>query len=515
MRNIEKLAELLLEKYEELSSENESVIIFVYKKELGWEVIKKAYERNYKIINKTLPFKLEYREKIDKYDIGFHNADIPYEEREEIESAFRNGNLKCLVATQTLAYGVNLPADRVIILITSFYDREKKKFKTTPSITDIIQMEGRAGRFGIKEVGYVDKLFYRLSEDTYNKVYERIFENKQTELLESIRNSDGFFNQNDYLGESAILSSFILSAYKISKGDIIGFFNKTYSFRDFKDIRKLNIILDFLEEKGYIEDGKVTKKGDFCISTGVPPTAYEEFLRRVEVKGNIFIKIRPLIYTKKIKDCLELFISGQDSAKFYNEKFTSYLRPFDYPKDGSHELIFFIEGGLFEISNIHNPPSELYFNNEVFHLCKTLFKIPHLVILNEDALRIAHGLRYGLSYEFSPIGSISGIGHMRANAIKSALLLEKKVEGLRFENRVKDILDLIDEKALLEALSIRFIYKENIKRELSFIMNTLKANAEKLLIDERILRGLSLFKLDKESALKLPVEELYQKFKES
>lgn len=513
MKNIKKIAELILEKYEELSNENESVIIFVHKKELGWEIIKKAYERNYKIINKTMPFKLEYAEEIEKYDIGFHNADIPYEEREEIENAFRNGNLKCLVATQTLAYGVNLPADRVIILITSFFDMEKKKHRTTPSITDVIQMEGRAGRFGIKEVGYVDKLLYRLSEDTYNRVYEETFNNKETEILESIKNSHGFFE--NYLGESAVLSSFILSAYKISNGDIMKFLNKTYSFRNFKDIKKLYIILDFLKERGYIDDEKVTKKGDFCISTGIPPTAYEEFLKRVKVNGNIFIKIRPLIYTKKIKDCLKLFLDEKDLSKFYDGGITNYLRPFDYPEDGSHELIFYIKGGLFKIPNIHNPPSELYFNNEVFHLCKALFKIPHIVISNEDALRIAHGLRYGLDYEFSPLGSIEGIGHMRANAIKNALILEKKEMTINFENRVKDILDLINEEALAEALSLRFNHKENRTKELKLIMNALRNNSEKLLIDERILRGLSLFKLDKESALKLPVEELYQMFKES
>ncbi|MCS7245323.1 MAG: helicase-related protein [candidate division WOR-3 bacterium] len=510
MRNIEKLAELLLEKYEELSNENESTIIFVYKKELGWEIIKKAYEKNYKIINKTLPFKLEYREKIENYDIGFHNADIPYEEKEEIENAFRNGTLKCLVATQTLAYGINLPADRVIILITSFYDREKKKYKTTPSITDIVQMEGRAGRFGIKEVGYVNKLLYRLSEGTYDKIYDQTFNNKQVELLENMANSNLLEN---YLGESAILSSFILSAYKISKGNILEFFNKTYTFKDFRDIKKLNDILGFLENKRYIINGKITDKADFCISTGIPPTAYEEFLRRSKVEGNIFVKVRPLIYTKKIRDCLKSFLGEQDLAKFY--KMTSYLIPFGQPEDGSHELVFFTEGGLFKIPNIHNPPSELYFNNEIFHLCKALFKITHLVIPNEDVLRIAHGLRYGLDYKFSPLGSIEGIGHMRANAIKIALLLEKKTKSLNFENRVKDILDLISEKALAEALSIRFIYKENITRELNSIMNILKANSEKLLIDERILRGLSLFKLDKESALKLPIEELYQEYKES
>jgi helicase len=63
-------------------------------------------------------------------EIAFHNADIPKEERQEIEKTFRDGRIKKLIATQTLAYGVNLPADKVII-----FTRPIKKGKQvgTPS----------------------------------------------------------------------------------------------------------------------------------------------------------------------------------------------------------------------------------------------------------------------------------------------------------------------------------------------------------------------------------------------
>ena len=511
---LRRIASALLNKYKEISNPKENVIIFVYKKEIGWEILKLAYEQGYRIINKTLPFYIEYKTDFDYYDFGFHNADIPYEEREEIENAFRTGKLRCLISTSTLAYGVNLPADRVIILLTSFYDREKGKTITLPSITDVIQMEGRAGRFGIREIGYVHILRYRTSKQTYDKVYEETFNSSNSEIINALKNIDKIFD--DYLGESARLSSFILSAYKISNGNVFDFLKKTFSFKNFNDKRKINFILDFLIEKKYIENNKVTKKGELCLSTGIPPTAYEEFLRRTKINGDVFIKIRPLIWTKRIKDCLKTFLTDEDVIKFYDRSFLEALRPFDYPEDGSHELIFYIKGGLFKIRNIHNPPSELYLGTEVLHLSKALIKISDYFFLsNEDILRIAHSLKYGIDYNFSPIGSIGGIGHIRANAIKLALLLNHKIKSFNFENKVSDILDLLDEKTLKDILSMRYIHPENIRREAVNILNTLSKNRDKILVDEYILRGVSLFKLDKESALKLPVNELLIKYLES
>jgi replicative superfamily II helicase len=47
--------------------------------------------------------------------IAFHNAGLTMEERDLLESAFRAGTILCLVATTTVAVGVNLPAKRVIL----------------------------------------------------------------------------------------------------------------------------------------------------------------------------------------------------------------------------------------------------------------------------------------------------------------------------------------------------------------------------------------------------------------
>jgi DNA polymerase theta len=79
--------------------------------------------------------------------VAFHHAGLTMEERTLIEGAFKSGVISVLVATTTLAAGVNLPARRVIV-------RDRKTFKGEElSVAQFQQMCGRAGRYGIDGQG--------------------------------------------------------------------------------------------------------------------------------------------------------------------------------------------------------------------------------------------------------------------------------------------------------------------------------------------------------------------------
>lgn len=70
----------------------------------------------------------------------FHNADIGLKERTSLEERFKNDkSLRVLVATSTLAWGLNLPARRVIVTGVHRGLTEVENY-------DIQQMIGRAGR---------------------------------------------------------------------------------------------------------------------------------------------------------------------------------------------------------------------------------------------------------------------------------------------------------------------------------------------------------------------------------
>ena len=76
---------------------------------------------------------------------GIHHAGMAREDRSLVESLFEEGHIKVLCSTATLAWGVNLPASKVVIKGTQVYSPEKGGW-TELSQLDILQMLGRAGR---------------------------------------------------------------------------------------------------------------------------------------------------------------------------------------------------------------------------------------------------------------------------------------------------------------------------------------------------------------------------------
>ena len=86
-----------------------------------------------------------------KHGSAFHHAGLGGGHRRIIEDSFRQGKIKILVATPTLAFGVNLPARTVII---QDYRRYEPGYGYYPiSVLEYKQMAGRAGRPKYDKVG--------------------------------------------------------------------------------------------------------------------------------------------------------------------------------------------------------------------------------------------------------------------------------------------------------------------------------------------------------------------------
>jgi len=105
---------------------SDKILIFVHSKNLGKRLVKYVVERG--------------------LEAKFHSADLAAGKRKSLEKEFKDGSLRLLVATSTLAAGVNLPARRVIIAGVVRGSQLVEK-------SEIFQMIGRSGRKGIDDQG--------------------------------------------------------------------------------------------------------------------------------------------------------------------------------------------------------------------------------------------------------------------------------------------------------------------------------------------------------------------------
>ncbi|KAK5660264.1 hypothetical protein OQA88_12804 [Cercophora sp. LCS_1] len=101
------------------------------------------------------------------FGIGLHHAGLVETDRQIAEELFLNNKIQILIATSTLAWGVNLPAHLVVVKGTQFYDAKIEAYKDM-DLTDVLQMLGRAGRPQFDNSG-VARIFTQDSKKDFYK----------------------------------------------------------------------------------------------------------------------------------------------------------------------------------------------------------------------------------------------------------------------------------------------------------------------------------------------------------
>ncbi|WP_456323085.1 helicase-related protein [Hydrogenimonas sp.] len=90
-----------------------------------------------------------------RYDVSVVYGNLSPEVRREEARRFREGESQVLVATDAIAMGLNLPIRTILFARDSKFDGQSRRL-LTPS--EIRQIAGRAGRYGLHEEGYVGAL---------------------------------------------------------------------------------------------------------------------------------------------------------------------------------------------------------------------------------------------------------------------------------------------------------------------------------------------------------------------
>lgn len=89
-------------------------------------------------------------------ELAYHHSGITIDEKSYIEDAYKGKSINILFCTTTLAAGVNLPANTVIITSTKLGNENL-------SSLDYKQMIGRAGRLGYSSSGESYIMCYKSS----------------------------------------------------------------------------------------------------------------------------------------------------------------------------------------------------------------------------------------------------------------------------------------------------------------------------------------------------------------
>ncbi|MBW2964565.1 hypothetical protein KY363_03835 [Candidatus Woesearchaeota archaeon] len=177
--------------------------------------------------------------------IAFHHSGLTARQRDIVEENFRLGHIKIIACTPTLAAGVDLPAFRAIIKDLKRYSSSGWGGMQYIPVLEYLQMAGRAGRPKF---------------DTYG---EAICISPTETEMETIREKYVFGEPEEIYSKLAVepvlrtyLLSLIAADFVHTKKEIMDFFSRTFWAFQFRDMGKLQAIiekmLDLLERYEFI-----------------------------------------------------------------------------------------------------------------------------------------------------------------------------------------------------------------------------------------------------------------------
>ncbi len=446
--------------------------------------------------------------------IAFHHSGLSNKQKFLIEEAFRKGDIKIIVATPTLAVGVDLPSFRTII-------KDVKRFSgfgmNFIPVLEYLQMAGRSGR---------------PSYDNYGESIVLVKNNREEIIERYIYGSPESITSK--LAVEPALRSHILGLISTnienSYSGIINFFENTFYGYQYGNKEKLKDIIDrilkFLLDEGFIIEEKDRKNNsenseenndehnnknddDFFITA---KEIYEE--KKVEkkyystrigerisqlyldpltasiiIKGlkklnekikkeeqNIISFINLLSYSLELKpfpsvkkkdyELIEEFYFKNQKYFVYNEEDEMFEYDYDFFLKGIKLTLIFLswidekdENYLFETFDI--TPGELQSKKEIFDwLLYSSYEISRILNYNfyNKFSKLRMMLKYGVSEELLSLVSIKDIGRKRAR-----LLYNKGIKNI---HDIKNADINVLKKILGEKLAVKIKKASTEKKEL-------------------------------------------------
>jgi helicase len=362
--------------------------------------------------------------------VGFHHAGLGVKSRQIVENAFRNGIIKILFATPTLAAGVNLPARRVVI--TSVFRYDSQYGGNVPlSILQYKQLCGRAGRPAYDKYGEAIIVADSRSnpEDLYNHFVLGVPEPIVSQLM------------NERALRVHVLG-IIASRPKILKSELLYFFEETFlaKYHGNQSISlEIDSLLLYLRDEGLIimRDDLLmpTRFGKRISLLYIDPKTGIHFKKNLDsYNGNKF-ENHGTNFLYWISDCYDFYPKltlRQNEIEYFERifekhKLSSYgLSNYDYSLKNLIILLEWIDESSeaklnekigVEPGDLHRMVETTYWLSYcLYEIAKLIGRKDLLPEINILRLRTKHGIKS----ELIPLIQLEGIGRIRARSLYRA-----------------------------------------------------------------------------------------------
>ena len=372
--------------------------------------------------------------------VGFHHAGLGAKSRQIVEKAFRNGIVKILFATPTLAAGVNLPARRVII--TSIFRYDYQYGGNVPmSVLQYKQICGRAGRPAYDKYGEAIIIADSRTnpEDLYNHFVLGVPEPIVSQLM-------------DERALRVHVLGVIASKPKMLKSELLYFFEQTFLSK-YQGNQTISFEIESLLT--YLRDEKlIIMRNDLLIATKfgkrisllyIDPKTGIQFKNNLDTYSGNKHNIHDINSNKHENNVINFLYWICDCYDFYpkltlRQNETEYFqRLFQKHKLGSYGLsnIDYTLKNLVILLEWIDESSEANLNEKIgvepgdlhrmvettYWLLYCLYEIAKLIerkdLLPEiNILRLR--IRHGVKSELIPLIQLEGIGRIRARSLYRA-----------------------------------------------------------------------------------------------
>ncbi len=363
---------------------------------------------------------------------AFHNAGLTYRQRKYVEDAFRTGTIKVIVATPTLAAGINLPARRVVVRDTYRYENGAN---SPISVMEVKQMCGRAGRPGYDPYGEAvlvaknstdaDHLMEDYIDHDTERLTSKLFQERvlRSHILGIVATGDADSDEGvvDFLKDTFFGSTSSLFGIETVVGDVIDFLAKEKMVRrrgDLIDIlpfgkRVSDLYIDpvtaFMLRDAVLRIDDATEPMPILIAAAMTPDVVGMYPKKCDDDR---LSVEESLWSERL--LLDPYETDDYDPEYFRSDLKTAALVSDWMEEVPEESITSAMGiGPGDIrAKVDRMDWIVYAMSEIAY------------IFNPDAIRrirpLSVRIRYGVKEELSDLVTLRGVGRTRARLLFKA-----------------------------------------------------------------------------------------------